>query len=51
MFVSPGFPDPLPPDITTIGDPAVASPKSDKRIITNGRDEISFFFIRITLNS
>jgi hypothetical protein len=51
MFTSPGLPEPLPTDITAIGEPAAAPPTSDKRRIADTKDELDFIFMRIALNS
>jgi hypothetical protein len=49
MFVSPGFPEPLPAVITAVGDPAEAPPTRARRKTADDRKEISFFFKRIHL--
>jgi hypothetical protein len=50
MFVSPGFPEPLPAEITAVGDPAVTSPTIVRRSITDSSNEPNFLFMSVALD-
>jgi hypothetical protein len=50
MLVSPGSPEPLPAEIMAVGDPALASPMSVRRKITDDKIEINCFFMSIALD-